>query len=265
MEQTDQLGTAERIRLSALRYVTAEEAGQYVAIMRVLTGAVAQLAADFSAAEVREALADRGLLLELDTVEARLSYLVEHGNLARSPREATARSLSEYLATRSRYQLTQRGELVHRHVEELLESTEGAREASAEMLPAIDESLRALIDLGQSGRLGVADPQEIAQRIVTLFVQFGELVTSTRAFYTYQRETTSRYDLDLAQVTAYRDVLIAYLQEFVDDVGRYELVIGEALDWIRPLVPALLGRAAEGIRLVDDTGRRARRATGLQA
>ena len=51
--------------------------------------------------------------LDVDTVDQRLSCLVEHGNLARSLREIEAPSIREYLSTRARYQLTQRGELVH--------------------------------------------------------------------------------------------------------------------------------------------------------
>ncbi|WP_454810634.1 DUF2397 family protein [Paenarthrobacter nitroguajacolicus] len=54
-----------------------------------------------------------------DTVDLRLSYLVEHGNLARSPRETEARSVRDYPSNRARYQLTQRVEVVHRQVDEL--------------------------------------------------------------------------------------------------------------------------------------------------
>ena len=51
----------------------------------------------------------------------------QHGNLGRSPRETEARSLRDYLLNRARYQLTQRGELVHRQIEELLSYSERAR------------------------------------------------------------------------------------------------------------------------------------------
>jgi hypothetical protein len=45
-------------------------------------------------------LVEQGVGLDVDTVDDRLSYLVEHGNLARS--------LREYLQDRARYQLTPR-------------------------------------------------------------------------------------------------------------------------------------------------------------
>ncbi|WP_301483230.1 DUF2397 family protein [Intrasporangium sp.] len=99
----------DRARLEALRYAVNDEAESYIAIMRLFTGAISGLLSDQSTAEVAEALHELGLDLDEDTVDARLSYLVEHGNLARSPRETEARSLQAYLRNRARYQLTQRG------------------------------------------------------------------------------------------------------------------------------------------------------------
>lgn len=108
------MGARERQTLGALRYAVNEEAAGYLAIMRLFTSGMSGFLSDQSAEEVAERLAELGWDLDRDVVDQRLSYLVEHGNLARSPREADARSVREYLANRARYQLTQRGELVHR-------------------------------------------------------------------------------------------------------------------------------------------------------
>jgi len=105
----------DKLRLTALGYAVNDEAEQYIAVMRVFTDGTAGLLSDLSAREVADRLSvDHGLELDPDLVDTRLSYLVQAGNLTRSPRESEARSLREYLTTRSRYQLTQRGELVHR-------------------------------------------------------------------------------------------------------------------------------------------------------
>jgi hypothetical protein len=77
----------------ALRYATGEESATYVAIMRTFTGEISGLLSDQSASEVAARLAELGIELDRETVDDRLSYLVEHGNLARSPRETEARSL----------------------------------------------------------------------------------------------------------------------------------------------------------------------------
>ncbi|MGH3993453.1 MAG: DUF2397 family protein, partial [Pseudonocardiaceae bacterium] len=89
----------ERVRLEALRYAVNDEAACYIAIMRIFTGAISGLLSDQSAAEIAQRLASQGFELAVDTVDERLSYLVAHGNLARSPRESEAKSLREYLQT----------------------------------------------------------------------------------------------------------------------------------------------------------------------
>jgi Protein of unknown function (DUF2397) len=92
----------DRVRLEALRYAVNEESAQYIAVMRTFTGGLSGLLSDRSAAEVAVTLAEEGIELDTDTTDTRLSYLVEHGNLARSPRETEARSLRDYLQNRAR-------------------------------------------------------------------------------------------------------------------------------------------------------------------
>ncbi len=49
--------------------------------MRLFTSGISGFLYDQAAAKVAERLAEEGIVLDVDTVEARLSYLVEHGNL----------------------------------------------------------------------------------------------------------------------------------------------------------------------------------------
>ena len=231
-DEREYLAHGGRVRLEALRYAVNEEASSYLAIMRTFTGEVSGLLSDQSAAEVAQRLAGQGFALDVDTVDARLSYLVEHGNLARSPRETEARSLREYLQNRARYQLTQRGELVQRHVEELLGHTEAAREVSTEMLGGI---LDGLVGLGRldDAAIARADPDALARDIATLFAQFERLVSSTRDFYTYLAQVLVRYDLDRAEFQAFKTALLDYLQRFVDEVARHMPQLAQALQHVR--------------------------------
>jgi uncharacterized protein (TIGR02677 family) len=257
-------GTApiDRVRLEALRYAVNDEAVQYVAIMRLFTAGLSGLLSDQSAAEVATHLSEDGIDLDDDTVEARLSYLVEHGNLARSPRETEARSLADYLRNRARYQLTQRGELVHRQVEELLGHSESAREVSSEMLGGILAGLTTLSrhDLDSIQR---AEPDALARDIGTIFAQFDRLVHSTREFYAYLTQVLTRYDLDRGEFQAFKTALVDYLQRFVDEVQRHMPQIADTYAAVAPLVPALCERANSGQRLLDLDGTAARRAPGL--
>ena len=79
---------ADRVRLESLRYATVPEAAEYLTIMRTFTSEISGLLSDQSAAEVVARLRAQGIELDADTADARLSYLVEHGNLARSPRDS---------------------------------------------------------------------------------------------------------------------------------------------------------------------------------
>ena len=256
-------GAVDRVRLEALRYAVNEEAAQYIAIMRLFTSGLTGLLSDQSASEIANALAETGHDLDDDTVESRLSYLVEHGNLARSPRETEARSLTDYLRNRARYQLSQRGELVHRQVEELLGHSDSAREVSSEMLGGILAGLRALAAYDEATLAGT-EPDVIALGIGTVFAQFDRLVHSTREFYTYLTQVLTRFDLDRGEFQAFKTALIDYLGRFVDEIQRHLPQIAEALAEIQPRLTALCDRANSGARLLDLEGRQARRETGLE-
>ena len=253
----------ERQTLEALRYAINEEAASYLAIMRLFTEGMSGFLSDQSAEEVAERLGNEGFSLDRDTVDVRLSYLVEHGNLARSPRETEARSVREYLTNRARYQLTPRGELVHRQVEELLAQSEGAREVSSEMLPGILAGLEDLRNLVSRG-INDADPRDLAGRITTLFAQFEVLVSSTRQFYSYLTQVLTRFDLDRDEFVMFKSALIDYLQRFVEEITRSLPQIAVVLDDLAPDVAALCERANADERLVGLDGSRARRATGLE-
>lgn len=252
----------DRLRLSALRYAVNDEAEQYIAIMRLFTEGTAGLLSDLSAREVAERLpAAQGPELDADLVDTRLSYLVQAGNLARSPRESEARSIREYLTTRSRYQLTQRGELVHRQVEELLSATDEVREVSTEMLGGLLAGLRTLAGYDEAA-LTDADPDEVAGQVATVFAQFERLVTSTRAFYASLSQVLIRYDLGREDFQAFKTALIDYLQRFVDQIARAMPQVADVLTGLDPA--PLLARAGAGARLKGLDGSAARRSAGLE-
>jgi uncharacterized protein (TIGR02677 family) len=256
------LPVRDRSRLEALRYATNDEAGTYLAIMRTFTGAISGLLSDQSAAEVHARLADQGMELEVDTVDTRLSYLVERGNLARSPRETEAKSLRDYLTSRARYQLTQIGELVQRQVDELLQHTETAHEVSSEMLGGILAGLEDLAALDDV-RLAEAEPDDVARRVSTVFAQFETLVASTREFYTYLSQVLARYDLDRNEFQVFKTALLDYLQRFVDEISRHMPQVAQVLVALEPRVEALTARANAGQRLLALDGSVARRSRGL--
>ena len=83
-------------RLKLYRYVTAPEAGDYLAIMDRFTDA---LFAEWSAQDVIA----QGVDLTVDTVVARCRYLADNGNLLLSPREVRVTTIAEYQSQPARY------------------------------------------------------------------------------------------------------------------------------------------------------------------
>lgn len=251
------LTPVERSRLLAFHYVAADEAGQYVTIMRTLADDVGGLLSDWSAPELAEALAQRaGLDLEVDTVEARLRYLLERGNLARSPRESEARSIREYMQVRARYQVTPAGERVHRLVTEMLGDDGGAQEISSELLPPLVAGLEELVSLTPA--MLERTPTELAERIGTLFAQFDRLVESTRQFYAHLAELLQRVDVDRDMFLTYKGALLTYLQSFVDDVRHHAPAAGALLERLAPHRDVLCERASSGRGLAAAGVRRSR-------
>jgi len=102
---------ADGSRHGLFRYLTAEESADYLAIMDLFS---ATLLTDLSAVEVTTQLAERGLPLDRDLVEARCRQLVNWGNLVPSVRDAKVSTVAEYLRSRSRYQVSKLGGRVHR-------------------------------------------------------------------------------------------------------------------------------------------------------
>ena len=140
-------------------------------------------------------------------------------------------------------------------MEDLLGHSETVREVSSEMLGGILDGLTALARHDPAS-LGDADPDELAQRISTVFAQFGQLVQSTREFYTYLTQVLSRFDLDRSEFQLFKTALLDYLQRFVAEVDKHMPQVADALRTVEPAVPALCKRANAGQRLVDLQGRR---------
>lgn len=125
-------------RLDLYRYVTAENADDYLAIMRLFTST---LLADLSAAEVVAHLPDRDPALGLDDAEARCRQLEQWGNLVRSVRDARVASVADYLRSRSRFQVSKLGGRVHRQVDEVIQAADGVRDVARELLGGVIDTL----------------------------------------------------------------------------------------------------------------------------
>ncbi|AHH98675.1 TIGR02677 family protein [Kutzneria albida] len=214
-------------RLSCYTYLTVELAHIYIPIMRIFTST---LLTDLSATEVHERLGGVGVDVDVDTVPELLKRLSTWGNLIPSNRVGTVVSIRDYERGRHRYQISQRGEMVQRQAEQVLTSSDAAREVSRELLSLISQGLLRLED--QLNQPGDIDLQLALECISTVFVQFTTFSESVRDFYAFLAQVLFRYDLDTAEYTGFKDLLLDYVEAVTDEIRQYSTPIAACLQWL---------------------------------
>ncbi|MDL4774538.1 MULTISPECIES: TIGR02677 family protein [Thermomonosporaceae] len=219
-------------RLTAYTYLTVPDRATHLAVMRAFTST---LLADLSAHDVAER-AGGGLTVE--TVAAKLEQLRHWGNLIPSSRPVRAGSIREYHRVRSRYQLSTLGERVQRQADAILAEADAAREVSRELLALVARGLHDLDE--QSADLGGIEPRAALERISTLFAQFGQFADSVRDFYAYLGQVIFRYDLDTAEFTGFKELLLDYAETITDDVAHCAPQIKASIGGLWPRLPDLL-------------------------
>lgn len=234
-------------RRDLFRYLTVPESGDYLAIMDLFC---ATLLTDLSAVEVVAQLAERGVVLDRDTVEERCRRLLEWGNLLPSIRDARVSTLAEYIRSRSRYQVSKLGGRVHREAVEILYASDGAREVARELLGQIVQSLdRILLMLGRNE----FDAEVLAGEVTTVFGNQRLFTDSVRDFYAYLAGILSRYDLGGEEYAQFKEMLLGYIDLISADVNRHAPAVayrvGLVLELVDPLLAAL--RALPGLTLPD--------------
>ncbi|MGW1046855.1 DUF2397 family protein [Streptomyces sp. NPDC002547] len=160
----------------------------------------APLLADLAVPDVLAKLDQSGTpaaALDAETLTARLEHLVRWGNVLRSTHTVRAGSIAECQRSRSRYQLSKLGERVQRDADEVLVGADAAREVRSELLTLVERGLGEIAAMVAVP--GGVDPQQVLEKISTLFVQFTEFAESVRDFYAYLGQVLARYDLDTAE------------------------------------------------------------------
>ncbi|MFI0777298.1 TIGR02677 family protein [Streptomyces sp. NPDC021212] len=230
----DQAPEAPSERLSLFRYLTAENSGDYLAIMRLFSST---LLADLSAAEVVNLLREEGRNLDTDAVEERCRMLVRWGNLIRSLRDARVPTIADYRNSRARFQMSTLGGRVQRQVEDLFRATDGAREVAREVLG----HTVGVLDRIHERLSGTApDAEALAAEVTTVFNNQALFSESARDFYSYLGSVLTRYDLVGEEYATLKGLLLEYVELISNDVARHSPAIVERLARLDPLLPSLV-------------------------
>ena len=198
-------GTARRRDL--YRYLTFDHAPVYIRIMRILGGEV--LSREMSSAEMVAALADEIEGIDEEFVEARMTQLVEWGNVIPGVRNQRVTTVAELLRAKGRYQVSKLGARVAREADDIIRAADGAREVARELLGVIADQLDRLLTLLESD--GSAEPGEVAAAATSVFTNHQAFHGSLRDFYGYLNPVLSRYDLVGEEYHVLKTVLIGYI------------------------------------------------------
>lgn len=237
-------------RADLYRYVTRREnAQEFLAVMRLFTSS---LLTDRSAAEVHAALAGEGTLMRLEDVENRCRQLEAWGNLVRSVRDAKVATVTEYLRSKARYQVSKLGGQVQRQVEDILSAGAGAREVSRELLGGTAAMLSRIADSAEAiarhrsqaiGSILIpegVDVEAVAADVTQVFLNQRAFTESATDFYAYVQSRMSRYDLTGEEYAAFKTMLLDYVELISADVRRHAPGIAATLRRIEPHLQVLL-------------------------
>ena len=267
---TSPLTIEERDRLAALRAASSEQSPLYAAILEALAEAKASYQLQLRTGEIRRRLTDSPAVRDLDDLSDRslrpyLDQLREWRcvDWVQDP-SFRATSVEEYLKRHELWELTPIGDATLRSILLLLDASEEAGSLQRAMFRQIRD---ALDDLGAA--VAAADATRVYLRLRDLDLAIADLAANARDFYATINRIAREDRLDDHVFLLYKDQLIAYLQDFHDDLVRNRSLISRRLveldDQHRDVLLALAGEGDDstgsvrvGAGLGTPVGRHAR-------
>lgn len=243
------------------RYLVADEADEYLAVMDSFTGL---LLADLSADDIAASCAARGATLDIAVVDARCHRLVRWGNLAltgragerddagteggshrRNVRGAVSIDVGDMVSTdvrdRARYRPTPAGVRVHREVGRLLDPSDGVREVARESFGCVADALGRIDEL-LVGDGVVLDRDELAAHVTAVFAHHRLFTDSVADFYSHLAGILGRLE-DTGGVDDYTEtkhLLLDYVDVIGSDVERLAPLVTSRLARLEPRLDSLL-------------------------
>lgn len=221
--------------VSALRYVTAENAPSYRAIVEVFHEARQHYVIELRPAEVLERLREsRWLAPDVDdaaSLDRHLDKLVEWGNLAAVHDTAAVTKLEDFYRRRLLYHLTAVGEAAHAAVAQVEATAGRSGSLQATMLVKIRDALEAIAAYAAD-----PSPDDVYARFHDLFTAFDTLSEEANCFIGELDRSSSPERMSEERFVLYKQALLAYIHRFVEELRR------------------LAASIAAGVRAVEDRG-----------
>jgi len=219
------LDTEERTQLQVLKAATEATAPLYAAVLSVLAAARDRYQVQVRTEDIAKALSMNGL--DPANVTAALEQLKDWGAVTWTQDTSRVGRLEEFHRRRELWQLTAAGHAAHDSILRVL----GAAEQAGSLQRALFRDIRENLDLLASAILA-GDGTGTYLRLRDLDGALRDLAANARDFHSTMAELRREQELAPERFLAYKDLLIDYLQQFLDDLLRYRAQIGTQVETI---------------------------------
>jgi uncharacterized protein (TIGR02677 family) len=213
-----QLDPDERAKLHVLRAATEPSAPLYAAVLSVLVAAKERYQVQVRTEDVAAALAAHGI--ETATLTSALEQLKDWGAVSWTQDTSRVARLEDFQRRRELWQLTAAGHAAHDSVLRVLGAADEAGSLQRALFRDIRENLDALVAAVDAG-----DATATYLRLRDLDGALRDLAANARDFHAAMAQLRREHELDPERFLAYKHLLIDYLQQFLDDLFRYQVEI----------------------------------------
>ncbi|MBW3642360.1 MAG: TIGR02677 family protein [Actinobacteria bacterium] len=249
------LDADERTQLQVLRAATEGSAPLYGAVLAVLVAAKERYQVQVRTEEIARELAAHGL--DTATLGPALEQLKDWGAVTWTQDTSRVARLEDFHRRRELWQLTAAGHAAHGSVLRVL----GAAEQAGSLQRALFRDIRENLDT-LAAAVDAGDTTATYLRLRDLDGALRDLAANARDFHATMAQLRREHELDPERFLAYKHLLIDYLQQFLDDLSRYRVLIagqvaaveGRGLDRLVELAAA--GDDSAGLFADDDLAAR---------
>lgn len=223
--------------LAVFAYAIRRKAPMYVTLVEGLVAARERFRLQLRPVELARECGDEWTASEVD---AALEQLYHWGNVTRFFDATAAETIEEFYGKRYLYQLTPEGIAAHAGVRSVRAAgLDAGGRLSHVLLPAIAERLKGIAaEAAEAER----DPAKLYRLLIDLFGSCAELADNAGRYVHDLARETSEVSADDATFRAYKQAVLAYLNQFVS-------VLTELVPGIRATIGALTAEAGTLIAL----------------
>jgi len=207
-------------QVAAFKYVTADNAPIYRAVMQVFFDARQSYVIELRPNDVLDRLRTSRLFAEIPTDEAldyHLSQLVDWGNLAAAHDPGAVARLEDFYRKRFLYHLTAVGEAAHRAVLDVEATAGRSGSLQSTMLAKNRDALRALAECSADSP---APPDDVLGLLHDLHTAFDTLTEEANRFIGELDRSTAPDRIEEERFVLYKQALLAYISRFVEQLRR---------------------------------------------